>query len=108
MPNLLLYEVKWGRGMNKLHVLIFSFYREEPEIQKLLYPLHSCSLTRNWENICIDCLSSQHLKELSELLIYLEPPFELLGLAKQIILRAPGLSEQIFPIHKRSNTEEFK
>ncbi|WP_320666983.1 hypothetical protein [Prochlorococcus sp. MIT 1307] len=84
--------------MCKLQLLVFSFYREEPEIKKLLDPLHSCSITRSWESIQIDCLDLKHLESLKALLIYLEPPFALLGLGRQIILRAPGLIKYSHPI----------
>ena len=94
--------------MDKIQLLVFSFYREEPQIKKLLSPLYSCTFSRNLENIHIYCLDTKHLKEINGLLTYLEPPFALLGLAKRIILRAPGGREQIFCIKERYNSDLFK
>ena len=89
--------------MDKLQLLVFSFYREDTEIKELLHPLCYCRITRCRESICIDCANAKHCEEVSKLLIYLAPPFALLGFARQIILRVPGCVGNIFPIDVHSH-----
>ena len=91
--------------MEKLKFLVFSYYREDPQIKKLLEPIHWCSFTRDWDSIHIECLNLQHYGEVVELLAFLEPPFALLGIAKKIILTAPGSIQNTFTIRLRSNID---
>ena len=91
-------RIEAGVFMERLKRLVFSFYREDHEIRKLLEPLNPCIFTRSKGSICIDCLNFKHLEEISALLVYLIPPFASLRLCKQIILRVPGVIERGFPL----------
>ena len=57
--------------MDRLQRLIFSYYREEPALQQLLQPLHSCRMRRSWGSVRIECRDDGHLEEVSALLGYL-------------------------------------
>jgi len=85
--------------MEKLKLLVFSFYREDHQVKKLLHPLHSCRMTREWDIIRIECIDSHHFSLVRQLLIYLVQPFSLLGLGKKIILVVPGLCQHVYPIN---------
>ena len=39
--------------MDRLQQLIFSFYREDPQIEALLEPLRRCQMRRSWGSIRI-------------------------------------------------------
>ena len=93
--------------MEKLKLLIFSYYREDPQINKLLRPLHSCRFFRSWDSIYIECLDSHHLNAVSELLTFLAPPFALLGLAKKIVLRGPRYIKLNYAIQLSTNSDLF-
>ena len=54
--------------MDRLQRLIFSYYREEPALQQLLQPLHSCRMRRSWGSVRIECRDDGHLEEVSALL----------------------------------------
>ena len=86
--------------MSRLINLIFSFYREEPEIQEVLSPLCSCRLTRSWGSIRVECLDANHLEEITLLIAYLERPLSALHLCRHIILRAPGLKQRTYSIEQ--------
>ena len=43
-------------AMDRLQQLIFSFYREDPELQERLEPLRSCRMRRSWGSIRIECI----------------------------------------------------
>ncbi len=84
--------------MDKLKDLVFSFYREEPQIIEKLHPLTSCTLSRHWDSIYIDCLNAYHFVQVGKILNFLSPPFALLGFAKQLILRLPDSKVQTFSL----------
>ena len=60
--------------MDRLQQLIFSFYREDPELQERLEPLRSCRMRRSWGSIRIECIDDAHLEELSGLVADLRLP----------------------------------
>jgi hypothetical protein len=53
--------------MDRLQRLIFSYYREEPALQQLLQPLHSCRMRRSWGSVRIECRDDGHLEDVSAL-----------------------------------------
>ena len=75
--------------VDRYQCLIFSFYREEPEVTLFLGPLRSCKFERRWEAIKIECLGKDHLEEVLKIIPYIIRPFGLLGLCRKIILSAP-------------------
>ena len=68
------------REMDRLQRLVFSFYREDPQIQLTLEPLRLCRMRRSWGSIRVDCLDAAHLERVSALLGHLRPPLAALGL----------------------------
>ncbi len=94
--------------MDRLTLLVFSFYREEPKVQVLLDPLKYCKISRGWDSIEIDCLNSQHLQLVLEISIYIGPPFALLGMAKHIVFKESGLIHHRYSIQLRSNSDLSK
>ncbi len=90
--------------MDRLQCLVFSFYREDPLLERILEPLHSSRMQRQMGVIHIDCLDAEHLKKISYLIPYIREPFALLGFGRQIILRAGDLNKLIYPIHMSSHS----
>ncbi len=84
--------------MDRLTGLVFSFYREDPQISKALIPIKLCRMSRCFGFIHIECVDAEHLEEVTTLIGSLRLPFAALGLARQIILNAPGQDERIYPI----------
>ncbi len=93
--------------MDRLQLLVFSFYREDPHIEEVLKPLKACRMTRSLGIIAIDCLDFAHLKQICGLLRHLRPPFIALGMGQQIVLRAPGSIQRVYPMQLPSNTDLF-
>ncbi len=91
--------------MDRLQLLVFSFYREEDWIKAQLEPLKYCQFTRSWGSIRIECLDEEHLQEISQLLEYLKLPFEALGLGQQIVLRVKGRLQKTYPMHVSFHTD---
>ena len=85
--------------MDRLRRLVFSFYREEPQIEAELEPLRDCRMSRSWGSIRIECVDAQHLEEGSALLSYLRRPLAAMGLGRQIVLRVPGRPQRSYPMH---------
>ena len=85
--------------MDRLQRLIFSYYREEPALQQLLQPLHSCRMRRSWGSVRIECRDDGHLEEVSALLGYLREPLAALDLGRQIVLRGSGSRQRSYPMH---------
>ena len=54
--------------MDRLRRLVFSFYREDPEIEAELEPLRDCRMSRSWGTIRIECVDAQHLEEVLSLI----------------------------------------
>ena len=86
-------------AMDRLQQLIFSFYREDPELQDRLEPLRTCHMRRSWGSIRIECVDDAHLEAVSDLLAYLRLPLAALGLGRQIVLRVPGSRQRAYPMH---------
>ena len=91
--------------MEKLKLLVFSYNREDPQINKHLEPIHACRFSRGWDTIHIECLHLEHYGQVVKLLIFLESPFALLGIAKKLILTVPGLIQNTYTIKLRSNID---
>ena len=85
--------------MDRLQQLIFSFYREDPQIEALLEPLRRCRMRRSWGSIRIECVDVEHLERVSSLLVHLRLPLSALGLGRQIVLREPGSLQRTYPMH---------
>ena len=68
--------------MDRLQQLIFSFYREDPHLERKLEPLRDCRMRRSWGSIRIECVDDAHLEELSGLVVYLRLPLAALGLGR--------------------------
>ena len=84
--------------MDRLRRLVFSFYREDPEIEAELEPLRDCRMSRSWGSIRIDCIDRQHLEEVSGLMAHLRRPLLAMGLGRQIVLRVPGRPQRTYPM----------
>ena len=93
--------------MDRLKLLVFSFYREEPLILKALEPLHSCQMDRNNGSIFIGCVDDEHLEQISVLLNYLSAPLALLSLGKQIVLLKDGEVEKKCPLNLSFHIDLF-
>jgi hypothetical protein len=93
--------------MDRLQRLIFSYYREEPALQQLLHPLHSCRMRRSWGSVRIECLDDGHLEEVSALLGYLREPLAALDLGRQIVLRGSGSRQRSYPMHVPFHSDQL-
>ena len=91
--------------MDRLQCLIFSFYREEPALQKMLRPLMQSRMTRSWGSIRIECSDMDHLKEITNLLHFIRPPLAALSLGRQIVLKIPGKKQIMFPMTLSSHSD---
>ena len=91
--------------MDRLQLLVFSFYREDDFIKAQLEPLKYCQLTRSWGSIRIECLDDEHLEDISQLLKYLKLPFEALGLGRQIVLRVNGGLQKTYSMQVSFHTD---
>ena len=93
--------------MDRFKLLVFSYYREEPQIQKILGPLNSCRIFRSGDSIQIQCLDLQHHREMRQLMVFLGPPFARLGLAKELVLTDPAFIRNTYTMQLRSNSDLF-
>jgi hypothetical protein len=87
-----------GLAMDRLRRLVFSFYREDPEIEAELEPLRDCRMSRSWGCIRIECIDGKHLEEVSGLMTHLRRPLLAMGLGRQIVLRVPGRPQRAYPM----------
>jgi hypothetical protein len=87
-----------GTVMDRLRRLVFSFYREDPDIEAELEPLRDCRMSRSWGCIRIECVDGKHLEEVSGLLSHLRRPLVAMGLGRQIVLRVPGRPHRAYPM----------
>ena len=94
-------------AMDRLQQLIFSFYREDPELQERLETLRSCRMRRRWGSIRIECIDDVHLEELSGLVTDLRLPLAALGMGRQIVLRVPGSRLRAYPMHVPFHTDQL-
>ncbi|MEB3159230.1 MAG: hypothetical protein VKK03_07195 [Synechococcus sp.] len=85
--------------MDRLQRLVWSFYREEPDLQSELEPLRDCRMSRSWGSIRIECVDAHHLEEVSGLLSLLREPLAAMGLGRQIVMRVPGSVPRTYPMH---------
>ena len=70
--------------MDRLQVLIFSFYREDLAIQAQLLPLITTTMSRGMGNINIECQDSEHLRSLITIVNYIKWPILLMKLARNM------------------------
>ena len=85
--------------MDRLQRLVWSFYREEPQLEAQLEPLRDCKLSRSWGSIRVECVDARHLEEVSALLALLRRPLAAMGLGRQIVLKVPGRLQRTYPMH---------
>ena len=85
--------------MDRLQRLVWSFYREEPQLEAQLEPLRDCKLSRSWGSIRVECVDARHLEEVSALLALLRRPLASMGLGRQIVLKVPGSLQRTYPMH---------
>lgn len=85
--------------MDRLQRLVWSFYREEPELEAQLEPLRDCRMSRSWGSIRVECVDASHLEEVSALLALLRRPLAAMDLGRQIVLRVPGSLQRTYPMH---------
>ena len=85
--------------MDRLQQLVWSFYREEPELEAQLEPLRDCRMSRSWGSIRVECVDASHLEEVSALLALLRRPLAAMDLGRQIVLRVPGSLQRTYPMH---------
>ena len=93
--------------MDRLQQLIFSYYREDLEVQDRLEPLRSCRMRRGWGSIRIECVDDAHLEELSGLVADLRVPLAALALGRQIVLRVPGARQRAYPMHVPFHSDQL-
>ncbi len=93
--------------MDELNSLVFSFYRDDPEVQSLLEPIHSSVMHRCWSTVVIECMDPQHLSVIEGLLKYLSVPFASLGLCNQIVLWLPGQSQSTYSIQLKLGNDHL-
>jgi hypothetical protein len=93
--------------MDRLRRLVFSFYREDPEIEAELEPLRDCRMSRSWGTIRAECVDAGHLEEVSALLSHLRRPLVAMGLGRQIVLRVPGRPQRCYPMHIPFHSDMF-
>jgi len=84
--------------MDRLKSLVFSFYREDPDIQAVLEPLRTCRISRSWCCIRVECVDANHMEGVSGLLTHLRRPLSAMGLGRQIVLRVPGRPQRAYPM----------
>ena len=85
--------------MDRLQRRVWSFYREEPQLEAQLEPLRDCKLSRSWGSIRVECVDARHLEEVSALLALLRRPLAAMGLGRQIVLKVPGSLQRTYPMH---------
>ncbi len=85
--------------MDRFQTLVFSFYREEPDIKAKLQPLNQCRISLSWGVIRIECKDYQHMRQIAALIVYLRHPFAELRLRRRIALRSPGSLQQFFELN---------
>lgn len=85
--------------MDRLQRLVWSYYREEPQLEARLEPLRDCRMSRSWGSIRVECLNARHLEEVSGLLTLLRRPLVAMGMGRQIVLRVPGSLQRTYPMH---------
>ena len=85
--------------MDRLQRLVWSFHREEPQLEAQLEPLRDCKLSRSWGSIRVECVDARHLEEVSALLALLRRPLAAMGLGRQIVLKVPGSLQRTYPMH---------
>lgn len=95
------------RGMDRLQRLVFSFYREDPQMDAVLAPLRRCRMRRSWGRIRVDCADAAHLELVSGLLAHLRLPLAALGLGRQIVLRVPGGRERSYPMYLPFHSDQL-
>ena len=93
-------RVKGKMVMDRLQRLVFSYYREDPFLQKALYPLNFSRMSLNKGSVCIECLDLDHLDRTRKLLFLLKEPIDLLGLARRIVLYMNGSIQLAYPIQQ--------
>ena len=89
--------------MDRFSKLVFSFYREEIEILKEIEPLHSCRMSKSWATIFIDCKDKKKFYEIDGIMDHLKQPFFLIGLCREIVLRARGLKDRRYVLYSLTN-----
>lgn len=94
-------------AMDRLQQLIFSFYREDPELQDRLEPLRSCRMRRSWGSIRVECADAAHLELVSGLLGHLRLPLAALGLGRQIVLQVPGGRQRSYPMYVPFHSDQL-
>ncbi len=85
--------------MDRLQRLVWSYYREEPDLAARLEPLRDCRLSRSWGSIRVECMNARHLEDVSALVTLLRRPLLAMGLGRQIVLRVPGSLQRTYPMH---------
>ncbi len=73
--------------MDKLVILVFSFYREDPQTMILLEPLRYCKILRTGEGIIVECPNRKQFLQLHAISKYLMRPLTMLGFGDKIVLK---------------------
>jgi hypothetical protein len=90
------YKILTMAAVSKLGPLIYSYYREDPELLTCLEPLLRCRLSRAWFSLRITCPDSGTLAQIASHIPLIREPVALLRLARRIRLSAPGQPAQWF------------
>ena len=93
--------------MDRLQRLIFSYYREEPALQQLLQPLHSCRMRRSWGSVRVVRRHRARLVEGGALLCDLRAAWAALGLGRKIVLRGSGARQRSYPMHVPFHSDQL-
>ncbi len=73
--------------MDRLKVLIFSFYREDLDLEVALVPLLASRISRDRGTIKIECVDSNHFfRVISIAKTYLKTPIALMKLGRNIVI----------------------
>ena len=88
--------------MDRLKVLLFSFYREDLDLEVALIPLLASKISRGRGTIKIECVDSNHFfRVISIAKIYLKTPISLMKLGRNIVIQCSD-----YPFLKYSITVE--
>ncbi|WP_392351448.1 hypothetical protein [Parasynechococcus sp.] len=93
--------------MDRLQRVVFSFYREDAQMEAVLEPLRRCRMRRSWGSIRVECADAAHLELVSGLLGHLRLPLAALGLGRQIVLQVPGGRQRSYPMYVPFHSDQL-
>ena len=85
--------------MDRLQLLVFSYYREDPLVKKQLQPILFCPMSRSWSSIRVKCPDIDLFEKIIDLLPYLLSPLVSLGLGTDLVVEVPGSLKRTFSMN---------